>query len=358
MSDVFLSHNSQDKPVVREIARWLEADGLGVWLDEWHLTPGRPWQRELEEALEATKSIAVFVGSYGLGRWEEPEMRAALSMSVARGIPVIPVLLSGGPEPNDLPTFLKAYSCVDMRLGPNDLSLYLLACGIRGLSPGASIDEPPPTTSSTSNHFSESQLHYFCYISAYKLEQFLAQVPAQPAADDFTNAHANDDLTSAGTHASLPRLFTNGSTYGHQTKRESHSSRHMQLIEKLAFLWTQLCCMNRIGLIDDLTPLASSAYDLYYLRCPLRMFEHDNHMALLETIGRTLRIELSCSLKYFSEYSNANIPFAVHSGNYHFFHGKSTPIFDAALIPIELSNSTLIATPLFLAITSSSGLIL
>jgi hypothetical protein len=32
--DVFFSHSSKDKPVVRELAKRLRQDGLRVWLDE------------------------------------------------------------------------------------------------------------------------------------------------------------------------------------------------------------------------------------------------------------------------------------------------------------------------------------
>ncbi len=33
--DVFLSHSSKDKAVVRAVAERLRADGLRVWFDEW-----------------------------------------------------------------------------------------------------------------------------------------------------------------------------------------------------------------------------------------------------------------------------------------------------------------------------------
>ena len=45
--DVFLSHNSKDKLMVRQLARALEARGMQVWLDEWELVPGRPWQEAI-----------------------------------------------------------------------------------------------------------------------------------------------------------------------------------------------------------------------------------------------------------------------------------------------------------------------
>ena len=38
--DVFLSHNSKDKPRVRKLAEELRAAGLRVWFDEWVIKPG------------------------------------------------------------------------------------------------------------------------------------------------------------------------------------------------------------------------------------------------------------------------------------------------------------------------------
>ena len=38
--DVFLSHSSHDKAIVRPLAERLRQDGLRVWFDEWELRPG------------------------------------------------------------------------------------------------------------------------------------------------------------------------------------------------------------------------------------------------------------------------------------------------------------------------------
>jgi len=38
--DVFLSHSSKDKAVVRPLVERLRADGLRVWFDEWVIKPG------------------------------------------------------------------------------------------------------------------------------------------------------------------------------------------------------------------------------------------------------------------------------------------------------------------------------
>ncbi len=42
--DVFLCHNSIDKPAVKKIGEQLKEQGLLPWLDVWELRPGLPWQ--------------------------------------------------------------------------------------------------------------------------------------------------------------------------------------------------------------------------------------------------------------------------------------------------------------------------
>jgi len=45
--DVFLCHNSKDKPTVRRLATLLSERGVRPWLDEDELRPGVPWQAEV-----------------------------------------------------------------------------------------------------------------------------------------------------------------------------------------------------------------------------------------------------------------------------------------------------------------------
>ena len=135
--DVFLSHNSQDKPIVRHLADALVARGVRPWLDERELVPGRLWQEALEQIIQTTKTAVVMFGSAGLGPWEEPEMRACLNEFVNRKLPVIPVLLPGAPQEPDLPLFLKAFTWVDLRGGLHDDGLDRLVWGITGQKPAS-----------------------------------------------------------------------------------------------------------------------------------------------------------------------------------------------------------------------------
>jgi len=143
--DVFLCHNSQDKPAVEELARWLVKEGIQPWLDKWNLIPGEPWQEAIEEALDSCATCAVFIGLSGTGPWQNEEMRAAVQRRVdkrhagERPFRVIPVLLPGAErgERGRLPAFLARTTWVEFRAGLDDDEAFRrLVAGIRGIPPG------------------------------------------------------------------------------------------------------------------------------------------------------------------------------------------------------------------------------
>ena len=105
--------------------------GIVPWLDEWELPPGRPWQPLLEQQMAHIKSAAVFVGSAGIGPWQEQEINGFLRQFVRRSSPVIPVLLENAPDTPALPLFLEAMTWVDFRLTDPD-PLERLVWGITG----------------------------------------------------------------------------------------------------------------------------------------------------------------------------------------------------------------------------------
>ena len=137
--DVFLCHNGQDKPEVKDIAETLKQQGLTPWLDEWELQPGLPWQRELEKQIQNIKSAAVFVGGSGIGPWQHMEIEAYLRRFVKQGCPVIPVLLPNAPEQPELPLFLEGMTWVDFRrLSPKPMER--LIWGITGIKPRSPLE--------------------------------------------------------------------------------------------------------------------------------------------------------------------------------------------------------------------------
>ncbi len=141
--DVFLCHNSDDKPEVKRIAEQLKAHGIKPWLDEWELPPGLPWQRLLEAQIGQIKSAAVFVGKDGVGPWQRMELEALLREFVHRGCPVIPVVLRNAPTKPQLPLFLGNMTWVDFRkLEPDPMERLIWGItGVRKVGTSADVGQ-------------------------------------------------------------------------------------------------------------------------------------------------------------------------------------------------------------------------
>jgi hypothetical protein len=113
--DVFLCHNSGDKPVIRDINKRLTSRGVRCWLDEEQSRPGTEWQELLERQIESIQSAAVFVGPSGVGPWHNREMKVFINEFVERECKVIPVILEGVKTVPKLPLFWKGLTWVDFR---------------------------------------------------------------------------------------------------------------------------------------------------------------------------------------------------------------------------------------------------
>jgi TIR domain len=113
--DVFLCHNSEDKPIIRRVNTALRNAGINTWFDEEQLEPGLPWQAELERQIGNVRKAAVFVGENGFGPWQNMEVRSFLSEFVSRGVPVIPIILPNAQATPELPIFLRQMMWLDLR---------------------------------------------------------------------------------------------------------------------------------------------------------------------------------------------------------------------------------------------------
>ena len=72
--DVFLSHSSKDKKVVRQIAQRLKNDGLAVWFDEWQVKPGDSIPAKIEEGLEHSRVLLLCMSRNAFGSdWAQLE---------------------------------------------------------------------------------------------------------------------------------------------------------------------------------------------------------------------------------------------------------------------------------------------
>lgn len=93
---IFLSHNSNDKPIVREIAKTLK-DVFGtdkVFYDEWSIQPGDGIIDKMNEGLANCEFFFFFISEHSLkSKMVELEWQNALMKKAKEGIKFIPVKL-------------------------------------------------------------------------------------------------------------------------------------------------------------------------------------------------------------------------------------------------------------------------
>ena len=171
--NVFLAHNSADKPQVRAIAKELKRRKLKPWLDEEQIPPGRLFQEEIQKAIPQIQSAAICIGTKGLGKWQIIELQAIISQFIDKGSPVIPILLPGVDRIPDNLLFLQQFNWVRFEKIDDAASLYQLEWGITGIKPQSQtiVTEPPkqpasepekvvspPSKQSSSNQIYKSDL--------------------------------------------------------------------------------------------------------------------------------------------------------------------------------------------------------
>ena len=105
--DVFLSHSSRDKDVVRELAQRLKAAGLRVWFDEWDIKPGNMIGLQIEKALEQSRVLVLAMTDNAFGSdWVSLERQTVLFRDPTNANRrFIPILLGDVKIPDTLHQF-------------------------------------------------------------------------------------------------------------------------------------------------------------------------------------------------------------------------------------------------------------
>jgi len=104
--DVFLSHNSLDKEVARTIVYYLREQGLKIWFDENQIYVGESLPQAIENAIWDSKSAAICIGNYGLGKWQKEELEILKERQIKQNQIIFPILLLGVPDFPDQREFL------------------------------------------------------------------------------------------------------------------------------------------------------------------------------------------------------------------------------------------------------------
>ncbi len=126
--DVFLSHNSKDKPRVRKLAERLKQAGLRVWFDEWIIKGGDIIALKVDDGLEQSRVLLLCISPNALASgWVALERSTAIHRDPANeDRRFIPLLLADC----ELPDTLRRYKYVDFREEAEAAFTELLAiCG-------------------------------------------------------------------------------------------------------------------------------------------------------------------------------------------------------------------------------------
>ena len=113
MSTVFLSHNSKDKPWVRNLATRLTSDGVVVWIDEAELNIGDSLIEKIAAGIKKMRFVAAVISTNSIGSaWVQKELNLAMSKEIAgRKVTVLPLLI----ENCEVPAFLADKLYADFR---------------------------------------------------------------------------------------------------------------------------------------------------------------------------------------------------------------------------------------------------
>jgi TIR domain-containing protein len=92
--DVFVSYARADSRHAADIVSVLRARGLAPFFDRSNLSPGLPWVRGLEKALNAAKAAIILIGPHGLGNTQQYERDLAIVRQTRDpSFPIVPVIL-------------------------------------------------------------------------------------------------------------------------------------------------------------------------------------------------------------------------------------------------------------------------
>lgn len=72
--DVFICHNSKDKPEVGKIKSSLQSQGINTFYDEDNLIPFKEWEKQILDSISEVKAFLVFISNNGTGNIQHEEI--------------------------------------------------------------------------------------------------------------------------------------------------------------------------------------------------------------------------------------------------------------------------------------------
>ena len=107
---VYLAHASEDKEMIRPLARYLMDHGIETWFDEWEIEPGDSLRQKMEEGLGEMTHFMVILTPISITKpWVAREIDVGLVRLVGGKSRMVPLRV--GVEVSDLSPFLQTLLC-------------------------------------------------------------------------------------------------------------------------------------------------------------------------------------------------------------------------------------------------------
>ena len=202
-------------------------------------------------------------------------------------------------------------------------------------------------------------MYYFCYVSEHKVNQVIDQY-AEGIVDSLQETHEVVGDSKASIGAKLLSLITGHIEWGKsertllaQELRRSVVSKLSQALRLIDLHEGRLKDLDEAAAIDK-GALRKGTY-WYVGRFQVVSYD-DSYAHLSATMRNGCKLILACSMKYFSDMGNEAGRRVPHSGNVHFFKGKVDPEFTTVVYVVEVQDTAIYGTPLFLALPLDSDL--
>ncbi len=141
--DVFLSHSSKDKAIVRALAERLRDDGLRVWFDEWAIQPGHHIGVEIHRGLESSRILVLAMSAgFFASEWTTFESQTFhFRDPTNRNLRFIPLRLDAA----TMPRTLAGFAYVDWQQPSDEQYVRLLQACRPSSQPSPSSRRPEET---------------------------------------------------------------------------------------------------------------------------------------------------------------------------------------------------------------------
>src|SRR5688500_5229558 len=138
MSHVFVSHSSDNRELASDLAAFLEARGVRIWIAPRDVRPGMDYSEQLQLAIESAVAFVVLVTDMAN---KSPYVRAEPEMAFSNHKPLFPVRITDIQPAAGLALFLKIRHWTDAYGASKGANLDRLARELQTLS-GVGADAP------------------------------------------------------------------------------------------------------------------------------------------------------------------------------------------------------------------------